>query len=111
MLKEEFMIFNIIILVIWIIFGILLSSFFLKMINILVENKRGSWWYFYWKLQFSFRPFKKFINESNLNSKQKEEYLSLYKRGVYAKRGVFLFMFLIAITFTLIVLLYTPRSA
>jgi len=102
---------GVIVLVVYILFAIIVLYTYYQMLNILVKNNRGSWWYFYWKLQFTYRPFKKFITESDLDSDQKEKYLLLYKRGIYAKRGLFLFMFLIAITFTLIVLLYTPRSA
>ena len=84
---------NIIIIVVWIFLAISTMITYSKMQNILVKNNKGSWWYCWWKLQFSYRPFKQFVNESNLNSEQKEKYLLLYKRGLYAKRGFFFCFF------------------
>jgi hypothetical protein len=65
------------------------------MLNILVEKNKGSYWSYYWKLYISLDVFKKFIDESSFNSEQKEEYLLLYKRGLYTKRATFVFAFLI----------------
>ena len=90
----------IIIIVVWIILLILGGYTFSKMLNILVKNKKGSCFYCYWKLWLSFSFFKEFINESNFDSKRNEEYLLLYKRGLWIKRCVisfFLFLFILAI--------------
>ena len=92
----------IIIFVVWIIIMIVNGAILSKMLNILVENKKGSYFYCRWKLNFSFRIFKEFIEEGDFDSKQKEEYLLLYKRGLYAKRIVFIYLFLLLILALLI---------
>ena len=89
------MVFCIIIFVGWIILGILGSIFFYKMLNILVEHKKGSYLYCHFNLWFSFGFFKKFIDENEFDAKQKEEYLLLYKRGLYTKRVVLIYFALI----------------
>ena len=86
---------SIIIIVVWLFHGILIYLTYSKMINILVKNNMGDWWYCWWKLQFSYRFFKKFIIESNLDSSHKEKHLLLYRRGIYARRGLFLYFFLL----------------
>ena len=85
-----------------IIFMVLITLPFYKMLNILVENKKGSYFYCYWRLWCSLGFFKEFINESDFDAKQKEEYRSLYKRGLYAKRTV-LICFLLLIILPLLI--------
>jgi hypothetical protein len=86
---------NTIIIIIYVILAILTVYTYSKMQNILVKNNKGSWWYCYWKLQFSYRFFTKFIDESDLDTKQKKKYLLLYRIGLYAKRSLLFFIFLL----------------
>ena len=88
---------SIIIFVVWIIIGIVGGLFFEKMLNILVENKKGSYLYCRWRLWLSLSFFKEFIEEGDFDLKQKEEYISLYKRGLYAKRIGFISLFLLIV--------------
>ena len=88
-----------------IIFMVLISLLFYKMLNILVENKKGSYFYCYWKLWCSLGFFKEFINESDFDAKQKEEYYSLYKRGLYVKRTVLICFPLVVLSLLIIVIL------
>jgi len=84
-------------------FGLLFAGTYTKMLSVLVENKRGTWWSFYWTPLSVYRHFKKFIFESDLDSYQKKEYLFLYKTAVFAKWGFFLFMFFIAIILSVLI--------
>ena len=87
---------------VFIIFFVLISLPFYKMLNILVENKKGSYFYCYWKLWCPLGFFKEFINESDFDAKQKEEYSSLYKQGLYVKRTI-LICFLLLIMLPLLI--------
>ena len=86
-----------IIIIVWFFLGLLVVLTYAKMVDILVENKKGSWWYFYWEFLFTYRHFKKFIKKGDLTSGQKKEYLFLYKIGVFAVWGVFLYFITMAI--------------
>lgn len=89
------MVISIVIFIIWLVLGILLGFYFQKMLKILVEYKKGNYFYCYWKLWLSFNYFKKFINETNLNSEQKEMYTMFYRRGKILKIFTTSFFFLI----------------
>jgi len=73
-----------------VIVGVLLNLPFIKMLNILVENNKGSWWFCYRKLWFSLDFFKRFINEVDFDSKQRKRYFLLYRTGLFIKITWFL---------------------
>lgn len=95
----------IIIFVFFIILGIINSLYFIKMLKILVKKGERNIFYYYWKLWLSFSYFKKFINEYNFDSKQKEQYIMLYRHGKYSKICV-LIMFMLAILTSLLYAIY-----
>ena len=75
------------------------------MLNILVENNKGNYFYCYLNLLFSLDFFKKFIDESDFDSKQKEEYLLLYKQGLYEKKFAIIVFLLMLLSIIILIVL------
>jgi len=85
-----------VVLFLFVVVGIASNIVFYKILRILRENNKGGFWDLSWKLHFSYRIFKEFIQQSDLDEKTTKEYHQLYIAALWLTRTLLILFFIFA---------------
>ena len=85
-----------VVLFLFVVVSIASNIVYFQILTILRENNKGGFWDLGWKLSFSYRIFKEFIQQSDLDEKITKEYHQLYIAALWLTRTLLILFFIFA---------------